>query len=424
MAYETGYTVRGVGGNMPKRQAGGTHEAGGKHEAGGTHHTGGKHEIEDAKHIDVGNSGTTLRLFTAIAALSSAAFVFNGDAQTRARPMGSLLTSLVDLGAEVLPAPSPRSHAPFTIRGPLSGGHTDIACPTSQYLTALLFAAPCAHGDTTIVVTHLEERPYIDITLQWLRRCGIRYHTPHALQYHIPGGQRYRPFHHRVEGDYSSATFLICAAVLAGRAVQIDNLSHDSVQGDRRVVDVLCQMGAKITVRGNALIIPSQQGGTAAGGGSNAVLRGGRFDLNDIPDALPALMVCACFARQTVVIHNVAHARIKETDRIATMSAELRKMGGRIAEHPDGVTIYPALQPGGDQSHGAHGAHGATPRAPLHGARVSGHNDHRVVMALCVAALAATGSSVITNAEAAAVTYPDFFCQLSHLMRRKVKLLP
>ena len=360
------------------------------------------------RRIDVGNSGTTLRLFTAIAALSAEEWLFDGDEQIRTRPMEPLLRSLADLGAQVR-YQGATGRAPFTLRGPLRGGRTRIECRTSQYLTALLFAAPCAPHDTTIVVDRLEERPYIDMTLQWLERCGISYERRDDLHYRIPGGQRYNRFDYRVEGDYSSATFFLCAAALVGRGVHIENLPRQSAQGDRRVVDLLRRMGVEIIVHDNAVIVPARRA-TGAGDGLRGalpgpVLRGGRFDLNSIPDALPAVMVCACLADRPVVLHNVAHARIKETDRIAVMSAELRKMGARITEHLDGVTVYPSGR-------------------RLRGARLNGHGDHRVVMALSVAALVAIGTTVITDAEAAAITYPNFFADLQHLTAKKSILLP
>ena len=464
--------------------------------------------------IDVGNSGTTLRMCAAVASLSSALFHFDGDAQIRARPMRLLLAALTELGATVRYL-GKEGHAPFTIRGPLRGGRVRIECPTSQYLTALLFATPCAARDSTIIVDRLEERPYIEMSLQWLARCGIRYQQQDILRYYIPGGQRYRRFDYRVEGDYSSATFFICAAVLVGRGVYIDNLWCGSAQGDRHIISVLRKMGARIVVREGGVWIPpvaacgdvmadanqpaassahaSQQGvgagaqqaeglserqtvaseskGTgahvsqqAAGTGTqqaaalsarqevvpdagaqhgaassaqqavalgagasqqttassarqeavpgapgtmvqSSALHGGRFDLSSMPDALPALMVCGCYAHTPTVIYNVAHARIKETDRIACMTRELRKMGARITEYPDGVRIHP------------------TPER-LQGTRVSGHGDHRIVMALAVAALAARGTTTITHAEAAHITYPDFFAEIGKITGHKVRMMP
>lgn len=207
------YLVRGVGGEIGRGGIGANDsERGGGNEGA-------------ARHIDTGNSGTTLRLFSAIAAVFARRYAFDGDAQLRARPMAGLLRSLTDLGARVAGRQADRqretqdtlpANAPFTVRGPLRGGKTSIACPTSQYLSALLFATPGAMRDTTITVTQLEERPYVEMTLQWLRRCGIEYQRDDPLHYRIPGGQRYRPFRYRVEGDYSSATFMLCAALLCG----------------------------------------------------------------------------------------------------------------------------------------------------------------------------------------------------------------
>ncbi len=191
----------------------------------------------------------------------------------------------------------------------------------------------------------------------------------------MPGGQRYRAFDRPVPGDFSSATFFLVAAAITGSEITLVGLDRSDTQGDKVVLDYLAAMGAAIEW------LPE---GVRIRGGE---LRGGEFDLNATPDALPAMAVAACFAEGETRLVNVPQARIKETDRIAVMARELAKMGGRVVELPDGLVV----QGGG-----------------LRGAVVDGHGDHRVVMALAVAGLAAPGRTEVTTAEAAAVTFPNF----------------
>lgn len=324
--------------------------------------------------IDVANSGTTLRVMSAVAALAPGATHLTGDAQIQSRPIAPLLEALTQLGAEA-GSDLGNGCAPVTITGPMRGGNCEIECHTSQYLTALLIGCPLAANDTHIDVTVLNERPYVSMTLDWLDRQGIEYSHTDLMEFDIPGGQSYRPFERVVPADFSSATFFLCAAAVTGSEIALLGLDFDDPQGDRAVVDYLRQMGAQIDIDGLELNI---RGGP---------LTGGHFDLNPTPDALPAMAVTACFAEGETVLANVPQARIKETDRIAVMASELGKMGAKIEELADGLIIT---------------------GSPLHGAHVEGHGDHRVVMALAVAGLAAQGETTIDTAESVAVTCPDF----------------
>jgi len=331
--------------------------------------------------IDVANSGTTLRVMSAVAALAAGTTHLTGDAQIQSRPIAPLLDALTQLGAEAV---SDRHNgcAPVTITGPMRGGRCQIECRTSQYLTALLIGCPLAPGDTHIDITLLNERPYVSMTLDWLDRQSIEYRHTDLTEFDIPGGQSYRPFERVVPADFSSATFFLCAAAVTGSEITLLGLDFDDPQGDRAVVDYLRQMGAQIDIDGLELNI---RGGPLAGG---------YFDLNATPDALPAMAVTACFAQGETVLANVPQARIKETDRIAAMRAELSKMGAKITERPDGLVIE---------------------ESNLRSATVEGHYDHRVVMALAVAATAISGQTRITTAEAVAVTFPTFLAGMSAL---------
>ncbi len=333
--------------------------------------------------IDVGNSGTTLYLTMCAAALGDGWVVFTGDEQIRRRPAANLCSALNDLGSFAVSSRGNGS-APLIIRGPIKGGKTSIECPTSQYLSALLLAAPLAGGNTEIEVGLLYERPYVDITLSWLDLLGIRYEREEYSRFIIPGGQRYSAFERELPGDFSSATFFLCAAAITGSELLLSGLDTDDPQGDKAVIGILRQMGCSIE---------TGRKGMRVRGGS---LEGGTFDLNAVPDSLPALAVTACFARGETRLINVPQAREKETDRIRVMQEELTKMGADIEELPDGLVIRGRKTGGGDHP-------------GLRGTEVESRDDHRVAMALAVAGLAADGHTTVSGAECASVTFPGFF---------------
>ena len=282
--------------------------------------------------LDVGNSGTTLRFCLGSAALlADGAAVLTGDAQVRSRPVGPLVDSLNDLGARCFTTRCGDA-PPVVVRGQLSGGRTSIAAITSQYLSSLLFHAPLASGDTEIDVTVLNEAPYVAITMDYLDRQGIAYQHDRMRHFTIPGGQHYTAFERRVPGDFSSATFFLCAGAIGSGQLVLEGLDMSDLQGDKAVIDILRRMGASITIESSGDIVVT--------GGA---LHGIEMDLNATPDALPALAVAACFADSPTRIVNVPQARLKETDRIAVMAEELSKLGADISETPDGLEIRPRL---------------------------------------------------------------------------------
>jgi 3-phosphoshikimate 1-carboxyvinyltransferase len=333
---------------------------------------------------DVGNSGTTLFLALAAAALGKAPVTFTGDEQIARRGAGPLLDALAGLGVKVC---SRHGCTPITVEGPWRGGRVNLPCPTSQYLSALLLAAPLAPAGTLteIDVPLLNEKPYIALTLSYLNAQGVPYEGKEDLSFfRIPGGGRYRPLNGPVPGDFSSAAFPAAAAAITGGPARLLGLDPEDPQGDKVFFDILARMGCNVTWTkeppDNAWLLTVSRTGP---------LRGGEFDLNAAPDVLPALAATACFARGKTALVNAAHARIKETDRIAVMARELGRLGALCEERPDGLVIQ--------------GTGG-----PLQGGVVDGRGDHRVVMALAAAALGAAGPVEITGAESAAVTYPGF----------------
>jgi 3-phosphoshikimate 1-carboxyvinyltransferase len=325
--------------------------------------------------IDVANSGTTLNIALSVAALADGHTVLTGDEQVRRRPCGPLLDALAALGAEAF---STRGNGcpPVVLGGVLAGGSCDLRAASSQYLTSLLVGAPLAKGDSDIRVVELNEAPYVHMTLDWLQRLGTEVeHDDDLRRVRIPGGQSYPAFTRQVPADFSSATFFLCAAAITGGPVTLRGLDMADSQGDKAVVDMLRAMGTDIEETDEGLV---------ASGGE---LEGVELNLNATPDALPALAATACYARGETRLVNVPQARIKETDRITVMREELTRMGGRLTELEDGLVIE---------------------GRPLHGAEVDGRGDHRVVMALAIAALGARDTTRIAGAEAAAVTFPDF----------------
>ena len=327
--------------------------------------------------IDVGNSGTTLYLAMALAALCNGETEFTGDEQIRRRPAEPLMAALRELGATAY-SRNDNGCAPLVVGGGLHGGLVTIECATSQFLSALLIACPLALGDTVIMVPLLNEKPYVEMTLNWLQAAGVHCDTNAELsRFRIDGRQTYRAFDRRVPGDFSSATFFLVAAAITGSELFLDGLDMTDTQGDRAVVGMLRQMGCTVTPGAGGILMQGPER-----------LCGCTFDLNNTPDALPAMAVAGCFADGETRLVNVPQARIKETDRIGTMAGELTKMGATLQELPDGLIIR--------------GGH------TLRGTELDGHSDHRAVMALAVAGLACEGATTVTTAESAAVTFPDF----------------
>ncbi len=324
--------------------------------------------------IDVMNSGTTLYIALGMAALGEGWNLFTGDDQTRRRSAGPLLEALEQLGAIAISARG-NGCAPIMVRGPLRGGEASIACPTSQYLTSLLISAPLARQETHIIVTQLNEAPYVQMTLDWLGLQDIRFSHTNMRDFTIPGGQRYRAFKERIKADFSSATFFLVAAAITGAELTLRGLDMNDSQGDKAVVGMLERMGATVEAEPSALRI---RGGA---------LRGADLDLNATPDALPAMAIAGCFASGTTRLLNVPQARIKETDRIRSMREAIESLGGRAEELPDGLVVH-----GGG----------------LRGGSARGVADHRVVMACAVAGLAADKPVTVDTAEAVAVTFPNF----------------
>ncbi len=346
--------------------------------------------------IDTGNSGTTLYLGAGLAASLGVPVIFTGDQQIRSRPIAPLLKAFENLGAKITYdiaetyglAPSLKEGCPpFMIEGPLTGGKTSIECPTSQYLSSLLLATPLAKTESVIEVPLLNERPYVEMTLEWLDEQNIRYTADSEDTFTVSPNQSYHAYDKAVSGDFSSASFFFCGAAITGCELTLTGLDRNDTQGDKDILFCLEKMGCLIRWKNDSVTITGPEEG----------LKGNlSFDLNPIPDTLPILAATACFADGEIRLENVPQARIKETDRIAVMCSELTRLGAHIEELPDGLIIH------GQKS--------------LRGGTVTGHGDHRVIMACAIAALACESSITIEGIDAVDITCPEFFTLLESIV--------
>ncbi len=338
--------------------------------------------------IDCANSGTTMRLVSGAAALADGTTVLTGDRSLRSRPQGPLLDAIADLGGS---ARSTRGNgqAPLIVDGPIEGGHVEMPGDvSSQFVTSLLMAGALTDEGVEIeLTTELKSAPYVDITLDVLESFGV---TAEEREngYRVPGGQTYEPAdgEYAVPGDFSSASYLLAAGALAGGEEVVVEGAHPSEQGDAAIVDVLRQMGADVEWR--------QDDGEIVVGRSD--LDGITVGVADTPDLLPTIAVLGAAAEGTTTITDAEHVRYKETDRVSAMAEELAKLGAAVEERQDELVVH-----GGDSD--------------LSGARVDGRGDHRIVMALSVAALVADGETTIEGGEHVDVSFPDFFDALGDL---------
>lgn len=336
----------------------------------------------DELSIDAGNSGTTEYL--SLPMLSSLGIQVNidGDDMLRKRPLKPLLDALESLGAEI---ESTNGFPPASIRGPLEGGECTIECKTSQYLSGLLLGAPLAIGDSHIKCTVLFEKPYVKMTLKWLDDQGIKYRISDDLEEAwVKGGQSYKPLDTYIEGDFSSASFFFVAAAIHGTEVTVEGLDKNSTQGDKEILNILEKMGCSIKWNGIAVTVKGPE-----------KLKGGVFDLNAIPDTLPALSVAAAFAEGDTILGNVEQARIKETDRIKVMRENLNELGVEAEERRDALVVH------GNGS--------------VKGGKAKSYGDHRVIMALAILGTKTEEETEIDDVSAASVTFPTFFDLLEKL---------
>ncbi len=333
--------------------------------------------------IDCGASGTTMRFLAAIAALVPGKVVLDGTPRMRERPIQDLADALSNLGA---PIRTTAGCPPVTVHGGnLEGGHVTIdASRSSQFISALLMAAPRARGEVVIAAAgEIVSRHYVDMTLETMSAFGISVEVISSDTFRIGAPQRYRARAYAVEPDASAATYFLAAAAVTGGRVKIEGLTPASSQADVRFVEVLERMGCSV-----------DRGSTSITVRGPRYLHGVDFDLNAMPDSALTLSVVACMARGRTTIRNVAHMRYKETDRMKALESELTKLGARVEVTETDLIIDPPAQ--------------------IQPARIATYDDHRIAMSFAVAGLAVDGI-VIENPDCVKKTFPDFFTRLGLL---------
>jgi len=360
--------IRGVDGNFPRKGA----------------------------QIFVGNSGTTARFLTAALAFAEEGdYRIDGKPRMQERPFGDLLDALKTLDRDVV---SERGTAcpPLLVRGKSLENASPIVVPiaadvSSQFLSGLLMAAPLAKRDLTFEITGaLASRPYVETTLATMRAFGVEVETDAAFRrFSFRAGQSYRAREYAIEPDASAASYFFALPAILGGRMTIRGLSRDSLQGDVAFVECLEKMGCVAAWASDSITVERAK----RPDGTLTPLRGIDVDLNAHSDVAQTLAVVALFADSPTSIRNVANMRVKETDRIAALTYELRKLGARVEERPDGLTVDPR-------------------GVELKGTTIKTYDDHRMAMSFALAGLRVPGVA-IENPNCVAKTYPEFFEDLA-----------
>ncbi|EJB6864989.1 3-phosphoshikimate 1-carboxyvinyltransferase [Salmonella enterica] len=345
---------------------------------------GGPLRASGALELFLGNAGTAMRPLAAALCLGQNEIVLTGEPRMKERPIGHLVDSLRQGGANI-DYLEQENYPPLRLRGGFTGGDIEVdGSVSSQFLTALLMTAPLAPEDTIIRVKgELVSKPYIDITLNLMKTFGVEITNHHYQQFVVKGGQQYHsPGRYLVEGDASSASYFLAAGAIKGGTVKVTGIGRKSMQGDIRFADVLEKMGATITW-GDDFIACTR-------GELHAI----DMDMNHIPDAAMTIATTALFAKGTTTLRNIYNWRVKETDRLFAMATELRKVGAEVEEGHDYIRI--------------------TPPAKLQHADIGTYNDHRMAMCFSLVALSDTPVTIL-DPKCTAKTFPDYFEQLARM---------
>lgn len=339
----------------------------------------GAFKVDNPITLFLGNAGTAMRPLCAALAASQGEFELTGEPRMEERPIGALVDSLRQAGADISYQKNP-DYPPLLIKGKtLNGGDVTVdGSVSSQFLTALLMSAPLFENDTTISISgELVSKPYIDITLDTMAKFGIEVENQDYQAFVVKGSQQYQsPGKFMVEGDASSASYFLAAGAIKGGTVRVTGIGKNSIQGDIKFAEVLEKMGAKVNWQEEYLEV------------TGAPLNGVDLDMNHIPDAAMTIATTALFAKGDTSIRNIYNWRVKETDRLAAMSTELRKVGATVIEGEDFITI--------------------TPPSQLVHADIDTYNDHRVAMCFSLVALSDTPVT-INDPKCTAKTFPDYF---------------
>lgn len=333
--------------------------------------------------IDTMNSGTTTSFSIGVAGLVDGHTVVTGDEQICSRPWKRQTEAMTELGATCLHTRPESECPPVVIGGKMKGGICRLDGFNSQHISGILLPSPLLEeGQKTVIeVEKPLEQPYIQMTIDWIKRYGAKLqYTPDYKHFEIEGGQQYKAQNVTIPADWSGVAFPLVAAVCTESELTIDGVDFFDSQGDKAVVDILISMGADI--------VKDEKAGKLIIKGAKP-LNGVTVDLGAIPDSLPALSVAAAFANGDTVFTNLAHVRVKESDRVAVMSELLTACGASVEITADKMTVH-----GGK---------------PLHGSKINSRGDHRIAMAMAVCGLLCDGVMEISEAECASVSFPNFY---------------
>ena len=332
--------------------------------------------------IDAQNSGTTIRIAIAIAALSGGNTMLTGDESLKKRPMQPILDSLQTLGVS---SESDGGLPPITIKGKIKGNQVNIDGKiSSQFISALLIVAPRLENGLIINIQgELVSKPYIDLTIAIMKEFGVVVNSEIPYKKYVVKHQIYKPTTFTVPSDFSNLALLLASNVLLGDGLEIEISLGNLPQGDEAIIDILEELGVNVTLNGNIITTKSPE-----------MLTGGRFDLSDTPDLLPALAILSLKSSKPIEIFNVKHARYKETDRIAIISRELKKIGIVVEEHEDGMKL--------------------TPNENLSSGELNSENDHRLFMAFSIAAMY-IGDCTVTDPDSVQISYPNFISDMKNV---------
>jgi len=332
-------------------------------------------KIQSASKIDASNSGTTIRIAAAIAALGEGKTILSGDESLRQRPMQPILDALESLGAKCTSA---NGKPPLSITGKVNGGEVTIAGNiSSQFVSALMIMSPLTEKGLNLNIDgDLVSKPYLDATIATMKKFGVTVKTVKSYKNYLVSHQKYKPTTFTVPSDFSSLAILLSASILLGDNITIKTTIDDLPQADKVIFDILKKLGATVNVKKDSVSVQSQN-----------LLNGGKFDLGNSPDLLPPLAILSLKSSKPIHIFNVKHARYKETDRIAILARELKKLGVNVEEKEDGLILESSDK--------------------LYSANLNSENDHRLFMVFCIAGMY-VGNCTVSDPESVDVSYPDF----------------
>ncbi len=329
----------------------------------------------------IGNSGTTIRFLTAMLGFAGGNYRLDGIARMRERPIGPLVQALNELGSNVV-AESNGGCPPVQIDSPaVVGGNVSISGNlSSQYLSGLLMAAQLASANVAIEIDGpLISKPYVEMTVEVMKAFGVECRTTSSLhRFEIAAGQSYRGTEYGIEPDASAASYFWAAAAICGGTATVQGLNRNSLQGDVEFVDCLEQMGCHVEWRENEIAV------------TGPASKGIDIDMSNVSDTVQTLAAVALFVEGPTTVRNVAHNRVKETDRIGNLAIELRKFGVLVDEHEDGLTIHPGV---------------------LHSAEIETYDDHRMAMSMALVGLRNRGVRIM-DPGCVSKTYPNYFSDL------------